>query len=120
VDAVAGRELLHRDLVPDLGLVPAVHAELAQDPAGRKAGLVEVALHGLGDPLDLAVLDQAELHRRVAVLLLRLALHDDAGAGLEDGDGDRPPVLGVDLGHADLLADDAFDCHDETPRRRPA
>src|SRR5204863_5738432 len=45
------------------------------------------------------------------VLLLRLALHDDARPGLDDGDGDRPPVLGVDLGHADLLADDSLDRH---------
>src|SRR6185436_7761031 len=111
VDALPRLELLHLDLVADLGLVPALEAELTDAAARGQAGLVEVALPGLGDALDLAVLDQPELHRRVAVLLLRLALHDDAGPGLQDGDGDRPSVLGVDLGHADLLADDAFDCH---------
>src|SRR5262249_21579706 len=111
VDGVAGGEEVDGDLVPDLQLGAVLDEELPEDAAGRQPRLVEVALHGLGDPLDLAVLHEAELYRGVAVLLLRLALDDHARPRLDDGDGDRPPVLGVDLGHAYMLADDCDDRH---------
>src|SRR5262245_6158723 len=109
VHRVPGGEDLHRDLVAHLDLGALPHPHLAEHAAGGQAGLVEVALHGLGDPLDLAPAHQAELHGRVAVLVLRLALHDHAGPRLDHGHGHRPAVLGVDLGHADLLPDDSLD-----------
>src|SRR5438034_3209812 len=112
---VAGREQVHRDLVAHLVLGPVVDTELPEDAARGQPRLVEVAFHGLRDPLDLAVLHEAELHRRVAVLRLRLALDDDAGPRLDDGDGDRPPVLRIHLGHADLLPDDSLDGHYQLP-----
>src|SRR4029079_3038215 len=112
VDGVTRLEDLDRDLVADLGLVAVLQAQLAQHLHRRQvaARRLEVAGLGLGHLLDLAVLDQAELHRLVAVCHLAragvagllvlagrgahgfaLALHHDAGTGLDDGGGDGPP-----------------------------
>ena len=53
-----------------------------------------------------AALDDADLKRRVAVVLERLLLDDRIGAGIEHGDGDSVAVLRKDLGHAELEAEE--------------
>src|SRR4029077_14627376 len=132
VHGVAGLEDLHRDLVAHLRLVAVLDAELAQHPHRRKvaARLLEVAGLGLRHLLDLAVLDEPDLDRLVelglllavgvGVLLAALALHDHAGPGLDDGVGDRLPVLRVDLRHSDLASDDSVDGHRCSLARRSA
>ena len=64
-----------------------------------------------GDAAVRDLLDQADLHGVVAVLLGRLLLHHEAGTGLDDRHRDERAVLGEHLGHPDLLANDSFDCH---------
>ena len=59
---------------------------------------------------DLAIGDRIprELHGRVAVGVRRAHGDDRARAGLDHGDGrDGPDLLVEELGHAELLADDA-------------
>src|SRR4029077_15520099 len=56
-----------------------------------------------------AFLDEAELHRLVAVRLGVLRLHDDAGAGLDHRRGMHGAIRVEDLRHADFLTDDACD-----------
>ena len=65
---------------------------------------VEVALHRLVR----GGLGERELDGVVAVGLLRLHLRDEARPGLDDRDRDRARLF-EDLGHAQLLAEDAFD-----------
>src|SRR6202044_504475 len=56
--------------------------------------------------VDLAV---AQLHRGVAVGVGRPHRGDDTGARLDDGDGHHLAVVGEDLGHAELGAQDSLD-----------
>ena len=71
------------------------------------SGMIVVALLGLGELLfgDFAV---AELDGFIAFLFPGHLLHDHAGAGFDDGDGNDLTGLVEDLRHADLLADDGF------------
>src|ERR1700693_4723628 len=72
--------------------------------------LVEVALHGLGHS---GCLDSPEdqLNGVVSVIGDRLDLRDNARPGLDDRHRYGPGVL-EDLGHAQLLSEDAFHvCH---------
>ena len=96
------------DALMKLDLAAGVDLELTKHAAGGQARLLEVPLHGLRQALDLACFHEAELDRGVAVLRARLPLHDHARPRLDDGHGDGPPVFGVDLGHADLLADESL------------
>jgi hypothetical protein len=50
-----------------------------------------------------------DLDGRVAVLLERADLGHDVRSDLDDGDGDELVVLVPDLGHAELLAEQALD-----------
>ena len=80
-------------------------AELDQVAHRRRAGLLQVALLGLG---QLALLDLAEgeLHGGVAVALGVADRGHLAGTGLDHGHRDDGAVLAEDLGHAELLAED--------------
>jgi hypothetical protein len=81
-----------------------VRPELDEMTARLAAVRVEVTLHGLVR----RGLGERELHGVVAVGLLRLDLRDEARPGLDDRDRNRAGLL-EDLGHAQLLAQDAFD-----------
>ena len=70
------------------------------------AGFVEVALGGLIDQL-FAGFPEADLHRGVAVGVIAFELGDAAGAGLDQGDGDRFALLVEELGHAQFLPENA-------------
>src|SRR6185503_19550894 len=108
VDVLAGGEDRGLHLVARLPLLVGLDLELGETTRRGHAGLLEVALLRLADVARRPLLDQAELHRLVAVAVLGLALHDQAGADLEDGDRDHRPVVAEDLGHADFLSEDAF------------
>ena len=107
VDLVAlGKEVgLHH--VADFQLAVVLKTELFQVLEHAHAGLLQVARLGLAQFLfgDFFV---AELNGLVAFLLFGHLLHDHAGAGLNDGDGNDLAALVEDLRHADLLANDGF------------
>src|SRR5205814_7977839 len=69
------------------------------------ARLLVSAGERLARVLLFAVLE-TEHERVVAVLLLRALRHDDR-TSLDDGAGHDRPVLGENLGHADLATDDS-------------
>ena len=66
-------------------------------------GVAEVAEDGARGVLGLGRAE-TELHRFVAVRGRRLHLRDGAGAGLDDGDGDRGALGAENLGHAHFSA----------------
>ncbi len=104
-DGLAVFECLDGDRVADLQIGHV--AKLDQMPlAVLETGLLEVAQLGLRELLVLAVLER-QLDGRVAVGLRRAHLRDRARAGLDDGDRDAVAVVVEQLGHAELLADDA-------------
>ena len=84
-----------------------LHVELPQVLLGSHAGLVQVALLGLGE-LALRDVLKAQLDRLIAFLFGSLLLHDHAGTRLNHGDGDHMAVLVKNLGHAHFFADDRF------------
>ena len=117
VDLVARGEHIDLHLVAHVVGGAVLKAQLAQLAAGGYVRLGEVALHGLVDELLGAVLGvgvKAHLNRLVAVLFDRLLLDNRAGTRLNDSDREQAAVLGKDLRHADLLADDTF-LHDILP-----
>src|SRR5690606_15085464 len=100
---------LDGQLLADLVPARVTGAELGEVAARGDAGLLEVAL---GRLVDLARVDLAvgDLDGVVAVRTLGgLDLREDAGAGRDDGDGDQAVVGVPDLGHTELLAEDARD-----------
>ena len=84
-----------------------LQVELPQVLLGSHAGLVQVALLGLGE-LALRDVLKAQLDRLIAFLFGSLLLHDHAGTRLDHGDGDHMAVLVKNLGHAHFFADDRF------------
>ena len=107
LDLVARLEELDRDGLALDGAVDAA-AELDQAAVRAEAGLREVAELGLRE-LPLGDRVERELHGVVAVRVGGLHLHDRARAGLDHGDrGDGAGLRVEDLGHAELLAEDAF------------
>src|SRR5262249_26403931 len=89
-----------------------VDADLAQEPLRPHAALAVPARGGLGDVGDVLVADlarvvEAQLHCDVAVLVGRALTDDQAGTGLDDGDGDGEAIFGENLGHPELAAQDA-------------
>jgi hypothetical protein len=73
--------------------------------------LAEVSLHRLCEPRFLHELDQAYLHRLVALARRRLLLRDDARASLQHRDRADVTLVIKQLRHADLFSDNAVDCH---------
>ena len=84
------------------------NADLAEIAHGLDAGLGEVTRHGLVDA-RLLDLTEANLDGVVAVGGNGLDLRNDAGAGLNDRNGDDVIVLVKHLGHPDLAAEDGAD-----------
>ena len=107
VDALALFEDVGLENVADVEGGAVLEAELMQvlEVAGARLG--QVAALGLGE-LALSDFLEAELDGVVALLVSRLLLDDDAGAGLDNGDRNDLAGLIEDLRHADLLADDGF------------
>lgn len=101
-------ELAGQDAVPFLQGVAGFHAELAQHPDRGHTVLLAVAALRLGGALAALGIHETDLDGLIALLGGGLALDDDAGTGLDDGDGDDLPLFIEDLGHAQLLSDDSF------------
>src|SRR3954471_23006842 len=95
------------DLVPGLELLAGVETEFLQLADRRHAGLLEVAGLWL-IRLRRLLLDEADLHRLIAIDVGRLALYHQAGAGLDHRHRDHRPVLDVDLRHPHLASQDSF------------
>ena len=72
----------------------------------RRRGIVlfEVAGHRFVDPFWFHELNESELHGVVTVLLFRLLLNDDAGAGLNNGNRNDGSVILQQLRHTDFFA----------------
>src|SRR5581483_3021358 len=99
-------------LAADRGRLAAVReAELPQDREGRRAGLLELALHRLGEPRRLDR-PEAELRRGVALALGAAGRDDGTRTGLDDGDRNEDAGRRVDLRHPELPSDDAVERHD--------
>src|SRR5512133_688249 len=97
-----------QDAVAGLGGVGGVHLDLAEHADRGDTQLLAVALLGLGGALAAVGVHEADLAGLVAMLGGGLALHDHAGAGLDDRHGDDLALLIEDLGPPQLLADDSF------------
>src|SRR5690606_4028196 len=95
------------DLLAEFVLGGVVGAQFDEVAARRDAGLLEVTRARL---VHLARVDlpEPELHGGVAVLLRAADLGDDARPGLDDGHRNDPALIVEDLGHAELLAQDAL------------
>src|SRR5699024_682374 len=108
VDDGAVGEHVHAHFLADLEGRGVGDPQLDQVPARGDPGLGVVAGDGL---VDLARVDGAErqLHGLVAVPLCGAHLGHHARPRLDDGHRDDPVVLVEDLGHAELVAQDAFD-----------
>lgn len=108
VDVLPGLEGVGEDLLAEGVLGGVVGADLGEVTARRDVVLAEVVAQGL---VDLARVDLpvAELDGGVAVLLRSADPGHHARTGLDDGDRDHPVRLVEDLGHAELLAQDALD-----------
>ena len=107
VHLIALSEDVSLDDVADVHAGDVLKAELAQGALGSHVGLFKVALGRLVDLLG-GNLAEAHLDSLITVALDGLFLHDGAGAGLDDGDGNHLAVGVKQLGHAQLLADDTF------------
>src|SRR5690606_38637304 len=107
LDLLAGLEDVGGDLLAEFVLGGVVGAQFDEVAARRDAGLLEVTRARL---VHLARVDlpEPELHGGVAVLLRAADLGDDARPGLDDGHRNDPALIVEDLGHAELLAQDAL------------
>ena len=105
-DVLAVFEGLDRDRVADLEVGHA--ADLGQVAlAVLEAGLLEVAQLGFGELLVFAVFER-QLDRRRAVALGGAHPCDRTRPRFDDGHRDAIAVVVEELGHAELLADDAL------------
>jgi len=102
LEDVAGAHGAARGVAGQIGFG---EADLAHEALGLDAGLLEVTHLGLGDAAGLLHIE-AQLDGGVAISAFgALELEDAVGAGLDDGAGDDVAVVGEDLGHADLAAE---------------
>jgi len=104
VDLLVCREDVRQDGVTGLALVAGIHRDLGHEASRRNAGGREMAGYCLRRMTSGTTLDETDLHRLVTVGVDFPALYNHAWPGLDDGDGNDPPILVEDLGHADLLA----------------
>src|SRR2546430_1889020 len=100
-------EHVRTEFLADLIAIQSIGPQLDEMPARSDVGRLEMAGDRLG---DLPRVDRpvGELDGAVAVLLRRPDLGDDAWPGLDDGNRHDPVVLVENLGHAELLAQDAI------------
>src|SRR5262249_4630965 len=102
---VAGREhVAGADRRTDGGRVAVPQPELAPHAETRRAGLLELAFHGLGQVL-LVHHRETELRGGVAVAFPVPRRDYGARPGLDDRDRHELTRAGVDLRHAELAAD---------------
>src|ERR1019366_7007590 len=73
------------------------------------ARLLEMSLRGGREPPRRDAPDQPELEGVVSVVVLRLALDDQARPGFDDGDRHDRAVRLEDLGHPDLASQNSVD-----------
>src|SRR5450432_1508210 len=112
VDQLARFEIFHQHAVADFGFVfRFVQADFLENFHGCRAGFLEMSGHGFVDALRLDEFHEAELRGFVAVDGYGAALHNHAGAGLQDGASDRRAVVLEDLRHSQLDSDNPVDCH---------
>ncbi len=98
--------------------VTRIHRNFRHEPRRRDAGGGEVAGDGLGGVAARAFFHETDLHRLVTVRLFRFPLYNNARPGLDHCDGNCPPLVVEDLGHADLFAEySAY--HELTSPRTP-
>ena len=107
VDVIALGKGVGLNLVAHVHLSCLVQLEFLEHFLHGDFRLLQVTLFRLGE-LPLGHVLEAQLHGVVAVLLLGLLLHHDAGACFDDSDRDDLTGFVKDLGHADLSADDGL------------
>ena len=116
VDVLGGVEDVAEDLVARGERVPLLATDLTDGPGRGDAGLLEVAASGLRQAAGRRTgPDEPELDRVVAVVLLGLALDDQARPGLHHRHGHHRAVGGEELGHPDLAPQNPCD-HGQKPR----
>ena len=105
IHALAGGEHIGQQLLADLEILNALHANLAQNAQRRqiRVAMAQMANLALGQAAGLG-LAEAELNGGVAVLLERLDLCDVAGTCLDDGDRNHCASACEQLRHAHLAA----------------
>src|SRR5690606_7172867 len=108
VDVLAGFEGVIPQLLADLVIARVVRAALREVAARRDVVLTQVVAERLVD-LPRVDLPVAELDGGVAVLLGGADAGHHARTGLDHGHRNQPVVRVEDLGHAELLAQDALD-----------
>ena len=105
LDAVARLELLDGQTLADLVHAGIGHLELLEELRRViQVGLGGMAAFRLGRILFL-LRAEAQLHRRVTVVVRVLHLHDRTRTGLHHRDRHGSTVITEDLGHAQLLTD---------------
>src|SRR5262245_39249800 len=109
VHLVLGLKLINQDFVAGLQVTrPAVETELADKLRAFDSGLLQVPRGRLVDPRRLDELEQAKLHRVIAVGSRRLALHHHARTRLEQSHRNHLPVRPEDLRHPDLFSKNSW------------
>ena len=112
IDPLPGLEQVGLELLADfeaLGLF-GVQPALEEEALGLDPGLGKMASGGLVEEV-LPARAETELDRRVPVrAVLAFDLNDGIRTGLQNGDRDGFPGVGVDLGHAEFSAEE-FDGH---------
>jgi hypothetical protein len=118
VDDLAGLEDVRLHVAADLVLAGELggHPRFVQVPLRRDLRLVEVPEQRLRRDLA-APLAEAELERRVAVVLVGLFLYNEVRARFQHRHRNRFAALIVDAGHADLAAE-KLDRHREASEVR--
>src|SRR5262249_39562960 len=100
---VRGEDAYHH-LIAGVGCILPLYGHLSYKPRGCHVRFLEVTLHRFADAFGFHELDESQLYGVVAVVLLRLLLDDDAGAGLDHGYGYDRSVLFEQLRHSNFLA----------------
>src|SRR5262245_3207903 len=95
---VYGKNIDH-DLIAGIRSLFTLNGNFASETRRRDIRFFEMTRHRLGDALRLDELDEAELHGIVSILLLRLFLHDDTRACLNDRDRNDSAVSLQQLCH---------------------
>ena len=106
VHLLAGFEIADGDGATEFKTFNAVDAVFAQMTQKALTGFVEVTLGGLVDQL-LAGFAKADLHCGITVSVVVFELGDAAGAGFDQGDRNSSALLVEELGHTQLLPEDA-------------
>src|SRR6266516_2210594 len=96
-------EDVNHHLVAGIGAIAVLHCHLTDKLHGSNVGFLEMSVHRPVHSFGFDELHEAELHRVVAILRLRLLLNHNAGTGLNDSHGDDRPIIVKKLGHSDFF-----------------